>query len=136
MNSEYGPYGLWEGTAEEFDQHVTAQLKKIRNAPEVTFPTLEAFMETRQAMYEKYDWWNPYVADMERYGARKLADGSYTKGFSKQSNAAYMQNYFQYRFEEYYPKVLCPILMLMNKELEEESGEGSHSGVERPGSKC
>ena len=119
MNSEYGPYGLWEGTAQEFEQHVAAQLEKIRNAPEVSFPTLEAFLETRQTMYEKYDWWNPYVADMERYGARKLPDGSFTKGFSKQSNAAYMQNYFQYRFEEYYPKVQCPILMLMNKELEE-----------------
>ncbi len=119
MNSEYGPYGLWEGTAEEFDQHVATQLEKIRSAPEVTFPTLEAFLETRQTMYEKYDWWNPYVAGMERYGAREMADGSYTKGFSKQSNAAYMQNYFRYRFEEYYPKVLCPVLMLMNKELEE-----------------
>ncbi|MBE0688315.1 MAG: alpha/beta hydrolase [Anaerolineaceae bacterium] len=119
MNSEYGPYGLWEGTADEFDQHVAAQLEKIHNAPEVNFPTLEAFMETRQTMYEKYDWWNPYVADMERYGARELADGSYTKGFGKQSNAAYMQNYFHYRFEDYYPKIKCPILMLMNKDLEE-----------------
>jgi 2-succinyl-6-hydroxy-2,4-cyclohexadiene-1-carboxylate synthase len=120
MNSEYGPYGLWEGTAEEFEQHVAAQLEKIRNVPGVNFPTLKAFMETRQTMYEKYDWWNPYVADMERYGARELADGSFTKGFSKQSNAAYMQNYFHYRFEDYYPKVHCPILMLMNKDLEDD----------------
>jgi len=119
MNSEFGPYGLWEGSTEEFEQHVDTQLEKIRNAPEISFPTLEAFMKNRQIMYEKYGWWNEFVADMERYGARQLADGSYTKGFSKQSNAAYMQNYFQYRFEEYYPKVKCPILMLMNKELEE-----------------
>lgn len=119
MNSEFGPYGLWEGTEQEFEEHVNTQLEKIRNAPEVTFSTLEAFLVNRQTMYEKYDWWNAYVADMERYGARELSDGSYTKGFSKQSNAAYMQNYFQYRFEDYYPKVQCPILMLMNKELEE-----------------
>ena len=119
MNSEFGPYGLWEGTAEEFEKHVSDQLQKIRNAPEVTFPTLEAFMESRQSMYEKYDWWNAYVADMERYGARQLEDKSYTKGFGKQSNAAYMQNYFHYRFEDYYPKVKCPVLMLTNKELEE-----------------
>lgn len=119
MNSESGPYGLWEGTQEEFDQHVADQLQKIRNASEVTFPSLEAFMENRQAMYEKYDWWNAYVEEMERYSARQLADGSYTKGFGKQSNAAYMQNYFQYRFEDYYPKVVCPILMLMNKDMEE-----------------
>ena len=120
MNSEYGPYRLWEGTREEFEQHVVARLEKIRNAPEVTFPTLEAFMVNCQTMYEKYDWWNPYVTDMERYGARELADGSYTKGFSKQSNAAYMQNYFQFRFEDYYPKEQCPILMLVNKDQEDD----------------
>jgi 2-succinyl-6-hydroxy-2,4-cyclohexadiene-1-carboxylate synthase len=120
MNSEYGPYRLWEGTREEFEQHVVARLEKIRNAPEVTFPPLEAFMENCQTMYEKYDWWNPYVTDMERYGARELADGSYTKGFSKQSNAAYMQNYFQFHFEDYYPKEQCPILMLVNKDQEDD----------------
>ena len=118
LSSVYGPYGLWEGTQEEFEQHVADQLQKIRNTPLVTFPTLAAFMENRQAMYEKYDWWNTFVADMERYGARKLDDGSYTKGFSSNSNAAYMENYFHYHFEEYYPKVKCPILMLANKELE------------------
>lgn len=118
MNNEFGPYGLWEGTQEEFEQHVADQLRKIRNTPTPTFPTLEEFMENRQAMYEKYGWWNTFVADMERYGARKLDDGSYTKGFGNQSNAAYMENYFYYRFEEYYPKTNCPILMLANKELE------------------
>jgi 2-succinyl-6-hydroxy-2,4-cyclohexadiene-1-carboxylate synthase len=119
MNSEYGPYGLWEGTAGEFEEHVSTQLEKIRNAPVVVFPTLDALIENRQSMYEKYDWWNSFVADMEWYGARQLADGSYTKGFSKESNAAYMQNYFHYRFEEYYPKVKCPLLLLANKDLEE-----------------
>lgn len=119
MNSEYGPYGLWEGTAGEFEEHVNTQLEKIRNAPVVVFPTLDALMENRKSMYEKYDWWNSFVADMEQYGARQLADGPFTKGFGKESNTAYMQNYFHYRFEEYYPKVKCPLLMLMNKDLEE-----------------
>lgn len=119
MNSEFGPYGLWEGSEEEFNEHVTNQVEKIRTATTQTFPTLETFMESRQAVFEKYDWWNEFVAEMERYGARRLADGQYAKGFSNQSNAAYMQNYFQYRFEEYYLKVRCPILMLVNKELEE-----------------
>lgn len=118
MNSEYGSYGLWEGTLEEFEQHVSEQLQKIRNSPEITFPTLEAFMENRQAMYEKYGWWNSFVEEMERYGARKLYNGSYTKGFGKASNATYMGNYYHYCFEEYYPKVECPILMLANKEIE------------------
>ncbi|NTW91536.1 MAG: hypothetical protein HGA35_06380, partial [Erysipelotrichaceae bacterium] len=41
MNSEYGPYGFWEGTEEAFEEHVKTQLEKIRNAPVVAFPTLE-----------------------------------------------------------------------------------------------
>ena len=119
MNSEYGPYGLWEGSEEEYKEYISNQVEKIRSAPTQSFPTMEAFMENRQSVFEKYGWWNEYVENMERYGARKLVDGQYTKGFSNQSNAAYMQNYFHYRFEEYYPRVKCPILMLVNKELEE-----------------
>lgn len=118
LSSEFGPYGLWEGSYEEFEQHVADQLQKIRNTSVVTFPSLEEFMENRQVMYEKYGWWNIYASEMECYGARKLDDGSYTKGFGNKSNAAYMENYFHYRFEDYYPKVECPILMLANKEVE------------------
>ena len=52
MNSEYGPYGLWEGTAEEFDQHVTAQLEKIRNAPGVVLspPWKHSWRPVKQCM--------------------------------------------------------------------------------------
>lgn len=119
LNSEFGPYGLWEGTEEEFDEHVNTQLENIRNNPVVVFPTLDALMENRKELLEKYDWWNEYVADMEQYGAQRLEAGQYMKGWGKQSHAAYMQNYFYYRFEDYYPKVQCPLLMLINKNREE-----------------
>ncbi|MDO9084888.1 MAG: alpha/beta hydrolase [Anaerolineaceae bacterium] len=119
MNSEFGPYGLWEGTEEAFKEHVNSQLEKIRNTPVVVFPTLETLMENRKELYEKYDWWNEYVEAMEQYGAQQLEDGQFMKGWGKQSNAAYMQNYYYYRFEDYYPKVQCRLLMLINKDLEE-----------------
>jgi 2-succinyl-6-hydroxy-2,4-cyclohexadiene-1-carboxylate synthase len=119
MNSEYGPYGLWEGTEEAFEEHVATQLEKIRNAPVTVFPTLETLMENRKDVYEKYDWWNESVADMEQYGAQQLKDGQFIRGWGKHANASYMQNYFHYRFEEYYPKIKCPILMLVNKDLED-----------------
>lgn len=119
LNSEFGPYGLWEGTEEAFHEHVKTQLEKIRYASEVKFPTLAALLQNRKEFYEKYDWWNEYVLEMERYGARQLADGQFGKGWSKQSNVAYLQEYFYYRFEDYYPKVQCPLLMLTNMDLKE-----------------
>ena len=119
LHSEFGPFGLWEGTEEAFNAHVNTQLEKIRNAPVVKFPTLDALMQTRKELYEKYDWWNEYVAEMERYGALQLEDGQYIKGWGKQSNLSYMQEYFYYHFEDYYSKVQCPLLMLTNKDLEE-----------------
>ncbi|MPN55807.1 hypothetical protein SDC9_203491 [bioreactor metagenome] len=76
-------------------------------------------MQARKEFYEKFNWWNEYVAEMERYGARQLEDGQYIKGWSKQSNIAYLQEYFYYRFEDYYRKVQCPLLMLINMDLEE-----------------
>lgn len=81
LHSEFGPFGLWEGTEEAFNAHVNTQLEKIRNAPVAKFPTLDALMQTRKELYEKYDWWNEYVAEMERYGALQLEDGHYIKGW-------------------------------------------------------
>jgi hypothetical protein len=96
--SEYDPYGLWEDSEEEFEQHIAAQLEKICNAPVAVFSTLDALMENRKELYEKYDWWSMSVADMKQYGAHQFEDGQYIKGWGKQANADYMHNYYHYHF--------------------------------------
>jgi hypothetical protein len=53
---------------------------------------------------------------VERYGASMVEEGKYTKSLRKQAMLDYMTHYFQCRFEEYYRKVSCPLLMLPGEE--------------------
>jgi 2-succinyl-6-hydroxy-2,4-cyclohexadiene-1-carboxylate synthase len=117
LASEYGPYGTWEGSQADFQDHAARQLEKMRNAPETTFPSVEALLENRREVFEKYGWWNPYVEAVERYGATQIDEGIYTKGLRKKAMIEYMEHYFQYRFEDYYQRVKCPLLMLPGEDV-------------------
>lgn len=123
LYSEYGPYGIWEGSETGFKEHVASQLEKMRNAPETIYPSVDALVDDRREVLGKYGWWNEYIEAVVRYGACKVDEGKYTRGFTKQASADYMEHYFQYRFEDYYRKVKCPLLMLPGAEESENERE-------------
>ena len=129
LNNEYGPYGTWEGSETEFEEHVASQLEKIRNNPEAIFPSVDALVDDRRELFEKYGWWNEYLEAVVRYDAYKVDEGKYTLGMGKQASENYMKHYFQYRFEDYYSEVKCPLLMLAEKELEDEREKAAMKGL-------
>lgn len=65
---------------------------------------------------------------MERYGAYEV-EGTYRRGLGKQAKENYMKYYYHYRFEDYYRKVTCPLLMLAEKELEDEREKAALKGL-------
>jgi pimeloyl-ACP methyl ester carboxylesterase len=119
MVSEYGPYGLCEGSETEFEDHVARQLGQMRSTPETIFPSVDALVDNRRELLEKYGWWNEDVEAVVRYGAYKVDEGTYVKGFGNLAMANYMQHYFRYRFEDYYTRVTCPLLVLLGEEEDE-----------------
>lgn len=129
LNSEYGPYGIWEGSKVDFEEYVASQLEKIRKAPETIFPSVDALVDNRREVFEKYGWWNKYVEAVERYGSYKVDEGKFTKSFGKQPMENYMKHYYQYRFEDYYKKVKCPLLMLAEKESDDEREKTAMKGL-------
>jgi len=130
LSSEYGPYGTWDGSETDFKKHVAYQLEKMQNTPETVFPSVDALVDNRREIFEKYGWWNEYFEAMERYGARKVDEGKYIKGFGKQATENYMKHYFQCRFEDYYRKVKCPLLMLPGEEaLKDEREKAAMKGL-------
>jgi pimeloyl-ACP methyl ester carboxylesterase len=136
LSSEYGPNGTWEGSEAEFQEHVARQLEKMRGAPDTIYPSVDALVEARRQIFDEIGWWNEYVEAVERYGARKVGEGQYTAGFGRQAMASYMEHYFQYRFEDYYRKVKCPLLMVpgedvFDNELETAAMEGLRALAEQ-----
>ncbi len=41
LSSEYGPYGTWEGSKDDFKAHVAHQLEKMHNAPEKIYLSVD-----------------------------------------------------------------------------------------------
>ncbi len=117
LASEFGPFSTWEGSEAEFEQHVAEQMGKMRNMAEKVFPSVEAYVASRRDIFEPMGWWNESVAAMERYNACERADGTYAKAFGKQAMLSYMAHYFSYRFENYYKRVTCPLLLLPDEDV-------------------
>ncbi len=124
-SSEFGPYGTWEGSEEAFETHVAAELEKMRKAPEHTFPSFDACIQYRREIFEKYVGWNETIAALVRYDVRQLEDGTFTRSFGKQAQLDYMSGYFHSRFEDYYRRVTCPVLMISGDEDAENAREKS-----------
>lgn len=117
LSSEYGPYGIWVGSETDFEAYAAHQLDKMHRAPEKTFPSVDALVDHSREVLEKYGYWNEFVEAMERYGAFMLDEGKFTQGFRKHAREIYMKDYYHYRFEDYYSKVTCPLLLLPGEDL-------------------
>lgn len=112
LYDEGGPCGVWEGSEPEYQEHVARMLEKMRDAPERVFPSVDALVEDSRKALEGTGWWNEHVEAMERYGAREASPGAFVRCFRTPAKLDYMGHCFQYRFEEYYRRVTCPLLML------------------------
>jgi pimeloyl-ACP methyl ester carboxylesterase len=112
LSSEYGPYSTWQGSEAEFRAHAAAQVEEMSQRPEAAYPSVDALVEARKNVYEKNGIWNEYFEAMTRYGVRQMDDGSFIHAWRKHSRDEYMASYFDCRFEDYYRKIKCPVLML------------------------
>jgi pimeloyl-ACP methyl ester carboxylesterase len=128
-SSEFGPYGTWEGSEAEFEAHVARQLEKLRNTPGTVYPSIDALVERSRQGLEETGWWNEVVEAVERYGAHAVEGQGYAHAFSRRAMAEYLEGYFHCRFEDYYGRVSCPVLMVAceaepGNEREEAAMEG------------
>ena len=109
--NEYGPYGLWEGTEEAFKEHVASTMEKIRENSKEVFTSVDALVEDSRQNFEPRGWWSDIFESVVRYDAIKLADDAYAGSWGKMAEV-YMTHYFNYRLEDYYKGVKCPLLMM------------------------
>lgn len=130
LSGEFGPYGTWEGSEVEYEAYVAEQLEQTRQAQDLVFPSVEAVVARSQGILEKYGCWNEYIEAVERYGVYQAGEGEYRKSFSRRFLADYLQFYFRCRFETYYSRVKCPLLMLPGAEaLKNEREKAAMNGL-------
>ena len=119
LYSEYGPYGIWKGSKPEFREHVEKQLAAIRDRPVEISSSIQAFVEARQKVLLGFGAWNSHVEEFVKYDAHPVGDGTFSRSFGRQAGLNYMRMYFDCRFEMYYRRLNCPVLMVTGDEESE-----------------
>jgi len=130
LYSEYGPYGLSDETETEFRKTVEESLTRIRAMTDEIYETPDELMAALQKMYEENNWWHTGMEAMLRHGICEAGGGGYTKTWRSWARTGYMEHYYDYRFEDYYRRVSCPILMLPDEEdLQNERYRAAMQGL-------
>lgn len=116
LHSEYGPYGTRETDDFSHDAALKLRMEERKAAPEKTYTSREELLEEKRGFYKDNGLWNAAVEAMLAYGVAVDESGRIVDAGRKHANDAYMEAYFNCRFEEYYPLVSCPILMLPDED--------------------
>jgi pimeloyl-ACP methyl ester carboxylesterase len=132
LSSEFGPYSAWKDSEEAFNVYVENILASLRDRPVKTFPSASTFVADRRGALEKYGLWNETMQALQEYDAFEVRPGEFTHSWQKQAVLDYMGHYFACRFEDYYRRVRCPVLMVTGDETEPEETHAMQ-GLCQPG---
>ena len=137
LYSEYGPYGIRNTSEEAFEEEVARKLAQVRETPETVYATVEELVTATRQAWEADGWWNAHFEAVVRYGICETAEGQYTLGWRKWAREAYLTHYYDYRFEDYYRRVTCPVLMLpAEDEAENEQMRRAMQGFSQLARSC
>jgi pimeloyl-ACP methyl ester carboxylesterase len=137
LYSEYGPYGIRDTSEETFREEVARKLAKIRETPETVYATAEELVMATRKAWEEDGFWNENLEAVVRHGIQETATGEYALGWRKWAREGYMTHYYDYRFEEYYRRVACPVLMLpAEDQVENEEMRKAMEGLSQLARSC
>jgi pimeloyl-ACP methyl ester carboxylesterase len=117
LHSEFSEYGSWSGTEKEFNIYIESRIQQSEVVPERYYDTKEKLVDASRQVFEPYGWWNEWVEAEKTYDACKISDNKYRTSWSKAAILDYSRYYFSYKFEDYYKRISCPLLMLPGAEL-------------------
>ncbi|HWQ45895.1 MAG TPA: alpha/beta hydrolase [Longilinea sp.] len=125
LTSEFGPYGTYQGTETEFKAFVAEQMNDIRSNPVKVFPSVAAYIAGVRPVWENNGWWNECTEAFLSYNTFEVKPGEFVKSWQKADMEKYMEQYFYTRFEEYYRRVTCPVLMLPGEDAWNDENESA-----------
>jgi len=109
--NEGGPYGLWEGTQEEFNVYAKEKIEFLRNKPKKAYSSIDELVSEKKNFFEQRGWWTETMEAAIRNGAIERDDGSFIESWQRIA-LQYAKHSYYYNFGDYYERVQCPVLMM------------------------
>ena len=117
LHSEYGPYGMWQGSEAGFAEHAEQTIEMLRTRDEPVFPTVDALVEESRRTLAPHGIWNGAMEAVVRYGAIRIDPTGYAGCWRRPLSEEYTGHYLRLRFEEYYRRIECPILLVPDESI-------------------
>ncbi|MFS1517304.1 alpha/beta hydrolase [Bacillus sp. SCS-151] len=112
LYNEFGPYGLINDSEEIKTETIDKRRIDLMNFTRPAFNTKDDFVNAMKNDFKKQGIWNEHFLNFVKHNMSKTEDGYFTNCFPLLARQEYIQHYWDVKFEEYYKKVKCPILML------------------------
>ena len=110
--SPYGPYSASRLTPTDAAAEIAERMESLAARPEPVFESIEAFVAQTQERFESWGLWNEALRAETAYNGHVREDGTVVHAWRKWAKDEYMAHFFGLRFEELYPRVTCPMLVL------------------------
>lgn len=123
IQSYFGENGVCNISEEEIP-YKKMELREIR-AKKIT-PVFDSI--TKRIKIEKQEFnqagisWNKQIEEFITYDSIETEDGKYTYACPKWVIDKYLEDYWNVKFEKYFEKISCPVLMLPSEEEWESQG--------------
>jgi 2-succinyl-6-hydroxy-2,4-cyclohexadiene-1-carboxylate synthase len=109
----------------------------VHNKPDQVLPSVDALVEARKQVFVKNGWWNEYVEAVLEYDAFEVSEGHFARCWQKPAREKYLEQYFACRFEDYYARVKCPVLMLPDEaDAQDERAKAAMVGLSQLASRA
>lgn len=115
MNNVYDPYGLSNPTEEEKKKEQEQMLERIRSS-QIFYDSPEELLQKLKERYEPLGYWNEHIQTMAEYEIYETSEGKYIGTVPLWVSESYLMNYRETRFEDYYKKIIAPVLFLPGEE--------------------
>jgi len=123
IQNYFGQNGVWDIPEEEIpNKKIELRAKRAEKINPV-FDSIVKKIETEKQNYEQGGiQWNQQIEEFETYDIMKINEGKYTGSCPKWVMDQYVEDFWDTKFEKYFEKISCPVLILPGEEDCESEG--------------
>lgn len=115
--NEFGEYGLFNSSEEEIKKEKEKRfVNTISKRTERTYNSKAEIIEYQTKFFKRNDLWNDLFLEFIESNICDTEDGKYTYCTPLYVSNEYVLQYWDFKFEEYYKKIDCPVLFIPSEE--------------------
>jgi 2-succinyl-6-hydroxy-2,4-cyclohexadiene-1-carboxylate synthase len=116
LYNEFGEFGIFDGSDEEIEAEKEKKRNTRRQRRRPVFDSITKYMDEEIKSLKEEGLWNECFRSFLESSVCTVEDGKYSLCTPPYVSDEYVEHYWDLRFEDYYKKITCPLLLLPSEE--------------------